>query len=177
MRNWIFGFCALVSLSACNAESTSPTSARGEVPTSLKQQDACTAITSDAVATAFSWGEEVSSESMGHRDGKRSLCRFSHAGESFWVRLGWKSSNAASTKVLERQFQTYLSEGENGVTYESIAGDTQLLGTKPGDASQPALHIYRVRFGNDAEIMFELYSNSVDQSTASSAFQSLVQEF
>ena len=173
-KNFIVGLYAIAWTAMCNAETSSSTSADVKVAAGLVQQNACKAISPEDMAKALQWASsEITSESMTHKDGKRSLCRFNHGTDNLWLRLGWKSEVAASTKVLEKQFQSYLSDGENGIVYESVSSDTELLGVKAGNDTQPTLYVYRMRYGNDAEMMFELNSSSMTKKTALNGFKTL----
>lgn len=141
----------------------------------LRNQVACETYKPADIAKILNWNAAtITSESMGHSEGKRSLCRFGHQTENLWVRLGWKSQKAADMKALETQYEGYLSNGENGIGYESLEGNEVLFGEKPADASNPKLYIFRKRFGNKAEVTFELYSNALNKEDALKAFYALL---
>jgi hypothetical protein len=141
----------------------------------LKDQVACETFTVSDLSSILSWDKTaIQSQSMGHSEGKRSICRFSHQSDFLWVRFGWKSEKAIGNKVLETQYKGYLSNGENGISYESIEGNAVLLGQKLAEAANPKLYIFRKRFDNKAEVTFELYSNTIKKEDALKAFQELL---
>ncbi|SOE21037.1 hypothetical protein SAMN06298216_1509 [Spirosomataceae bacterium TFI 002] len=141
----------------------------------LKNQVACETFKPSDLASIFEWDvAAISSESMGHSEGKRSICRFAHQSDILWVRFGWKSEKAIENKVLETQYKGYLNNGENGITYESVEGNSMLIGQKPADAANPKLFIFRKRFDNKAEVTFEFYSNVKSKEEALNVFKTLL---
>lgn len=169
-------FLSCQNASSATEENASVTSDNSDSEVfDLKNQVACETFKPADIAKILKWNvATITSESMGHSEGKRSLCRFGQEPENLWVRLGWKSDKAADMKVLENQYKGYLSTGENGISYESLEGNTVLLGQKPSDAANPKLYIFRKRFENKAEVTFELYSNTINKEEALKAFQVLL---
>lgn len=177
-KNGILGLAIIVWLSGCSAETSTENSAESntesrsesssdtKITKTLAAQNACDALSSESIAQVLQWSGEITSESMTHKEGKRSLCRFNHGDSSLWLRLGWKSEKAASNKVLEKQFEAYLTEGEDGIAYESVTDNIVIFGVKTNGAAQQTLYVYRKRFGNDAELMFELNSASITKENA-----------
>lgn len=167
-------FLPFLSCNNANSAAEQPTEMVTEKVAELNHQVACEAFSTSDLASILNWDATViKSESMGHSEGKRSICRFGHKTDILWVRFGWKSEKAITNKVLETQFKGYLNNGENGITYESIDGNNILLGQKPADGVNPKLYIFRKRLDNKSEVTFELYSNELTKEEALSAFKSL----
>lgn len=134
--------------SSKNGESTE------QITTSLKKQEACSAITTADLVEVLGWSEADIKSDQGRDTKKVSICNLLHQEEKLMVRLGWKSEAAQKNKVLENNFKKYLEKGEGKISYTAI-DETTLQGDVEDRGGQ---HIYMVRkrFGNEAEIQIEL---------------------
>ncbi len=130
----------------------------------LPKKLASEAVDMSLIAKTMGWDKAKITQRPDDFSKKFSLCTWTHADESIFLRLGWKSEKAASTKVLERQFGIYLENGEKDLKYTEVkkADNYQIIQGKGNSSDGRIVYIVRKRFGNNAELQFEYYTNKED---------------
>ena len=134
---------------------------------SIKHQSACASITDSDLADIMDWRDSSITKDEYDKQPKFTVCNYTHGDDKLMIRLGWKSEAAIDNKVLENQYKTYLSKGENGLSYQELAnsGEVQSLKGQGEVRGNQINYILRKRYGNKASIQIE-YTTSKDQPNA-----------
>lgn len=128
----------------------------------LSKQDACAVLSKESIANMMSVDvNDLVEEDMSFLENdRRSICHLVVKGQiaSCNVRLSWSSERAQENKALERQFNQYLSNGEQTMKkYEEINNDDNgqvLFGMEKGENG--VLYVVRKRYGLSADAKIEV---------------------
>ncbi len=132
---------------------------------------ACESLETDKVASIMGWdaGITVAEEQLNMRNGRLTVCSFSEQGGEVFVlvRVSHESDKAQENRVLEKGYQSMLTNVDEKLTYEkipTIIGTESIFGEGEGNHGY-RVYILRNRFDNAIDTTIETSVNQGDAAT------------
>ena len=127
----------------------------------LSQQNACEILSIEKISQLM----DVEKSTIKQKDmsfGKRrSICYYftKEGNRKFYIRLAWKSEKAKENRVLQKQYENFMSNGDHPIKeYQELSSteQSQILYGRGQDHENKYIHVLRKRFNNQAEIQLEV---------------------